>query len=117
KIKAISENVDENDLPDDVAGLKEYHRKLTLGLTLPNATDKNKNRLDNNSQAEKENIPYKDIVDYLNEKAERQFKMIDKTKTLIKSRWNEGQRLDDFKKVIDIKIKHANDPNNLFNSK
>lgn len=62
-----------------------------------------------------EDIPYKEIVDYLNEKAGRQFRLVDKTKTLIKARWNEGQRLDDFKKVVDIKIKHANDSNNLFN--
>lgn len=62
-----------------------------------------------------EDIPYKEIVDYLNEKAGRQFRLVDKTKMLIKARWNEGQRLDDFNKVVDIKIKHANDSNNLFN--
>lgn len=72
---------------------------------------------DNNSQVEKENIPYADIITYLNDKAERNFKVIDKHKSLIKARWNEGQKLEDFKKVIDVKIKHANDPNNLFDSK
>ena len=72
--------------------------------------------LNNKETVEKlEDIPYKEIVDYLNEKAGRQFRLVDKTKTLIKARWNEGQRLDDFKKVVDIKIKHANDSNNLFN--
>ena len=71
---------------------------------------------DNNSRAE-EKIPYKEIIDYLNEKAERSFKPVEKHKSLIKSRWNEGQRLDDFKKVIDIKVKHAKDTTNFFDGK
>lgn len=72
--------------------------------------------IDNESQKE-EKLPYKDIIDYLNERADRQFKIVDKTKTLIKTRWNEGQRLIDFKKVIDIKVKHANDTSDFFDSK
>lgn len=47
-------------------------------------------------------IPYKEIIDYLNEKANKKFKSsTSKYQTLIKARWNEGQRLDDFKKVVD----------------
>lgn len=72
---------------------------------------------DSNSQVEKESIPYKDIINYLNEKAGRQYKTVEKHKTLIKARWNEGQRLEDFKKVIDIKVKHADDPTNYFDGK
>lgn len=50
-------------------------------------------------------IPYKLIIDYLNEKAERQFKHTpNKTQTLIRARWAEGFKLDDFKRVIDIKV-------------
>lgn len=49
-------------------------------------------------------IPYKEIIDYLNEKAGKQFKHnTGKSKRCIEARWNEGFRLDDFKKVIDIK--------------
>lgn len=70
---------------------------------------------DNNSRSE--SIPYKEIIDYLNEKSGRSFKPVDKHKTLIRARWNEGQGLDDFKKVVDIKVKHANDPKNFFDAK
>ena len=47
-------------------------------------------------------IPYKEIISYLNEKANKKFKpATSKYQTLIKARWNEGQRVEDFKKVID----------------
>lgn len=50
-------------------------------------------------------IPYKTIIEYLNDKADRKYKhSTGKTKTLIKARWNEGFTLDDFKTVIDKKV-------------
>ena len=50
-------------------------------------------------------IPYKEIIDYLNQKASSKYKHTSKkTQTLIKARINEGFVLDDFKKVIDIKV-------------
>lgn len=52
---------------------------------------------------DKEKIPYSDIIKYLNEATSKSFKITQKWKDLIKARWNEGQRLDDFKKVIDVK--------------
>ncbi len=52
---------------------------------------------------DKEKIPYSDIIKYLNEATSKSFKVTQKWKDLIKARWNEGQRLDDFKKVIDVK--------------
>lgn len=49
-------------------------------------------------------IPYKEIIDYLNKKANKHFKHnTGKSKRCIEARWNEDFRLDDFKKVIDIK--------------
>ncbi|RNA67199.1 hypothetical protein EBO34_17200 [Alteribacter keqinensis] len=49
-------------------------------------------------------IPFVDIVDYLNEKTESKYKATTrKTKELIKARWTEGHRLEDFKTVIDHK--------------
>ncbi|WP_244325251.1 conserved phage C-terminal domain-containing protein [Dolosigranulum pigrum] len=49
-------------------------------------------------------IPYAEIVDYLNEKANRQFKSTTKkTQSLIKARLNEGWEVEDFKTVIDKK--------------
>jgi len=52
------------------------------------------------------NIPYKEIIEYLNDKADRNFNY--KTKLYrkkIRARWQEGMRLEDFKHVIDVKVK------------
>ena len=55
---------------------------------------------------EEEDIPYKEIISYLNEKANRNYRPnIQKNKTLIKARWSEGFRLDDFIHVIDTMVK------------
>lgn len=49
-------------------------------------------------------IPYQDIINYLNQKTGAHYKPSSKAnQRLIKARWNEGYRLDDFKKVIDNK--------------
>lgn len=51
-----------------------------------------------------DSIPYKEIIDYLNQKANKKFKHTSqKTQTLIKARFKEKFTLDDFKQVIDIK--------------
>lgn len=51
-----------------------------------------------------ENIPYKEIVDYLNLKTNKKFGSSGKaTKDLIKARYNDKFTLEDFKTVIDIK--------------
>lgn len=56
----------------------------------------------NNKESNKETIPYKKIIDYLNEKTGKSFSSkTKKTKDLISARWNEGKRLDDFISVID----------------
>lgn len=58
----------------------------------------------NNTSNNTLNIPYEEIVDYLNKKADKNYRhTTKKTRSLIKARWDEGFRLDDFKKVIDIK--------------
>lgn len=49
-----------------------------------------------------DNIPYVEIVDYLNEKTDSKFKSKARaTREKIKARWNEGYRTDEFKQVID----------------
>jgi uncharacterized phage protein (TIGR02220 family) len=59
---------------------------------------------DEESQTQKETIPYKTIVEYLNKKANRDFKHSRQaTKRLIKARFNEGFTEDDFLDVIDLK--------------
>ena len=50
-------------------------------------------------------IPYSEIINYLNSKAETNFKSSsDNTKTSIRARWNNGFRLEDFFSVIDVKV-------------
>ena len=49
-------------------------------------------------------IPYKEIIDYLNAKAKRQFRYGKANQRHITARWNEGYRLEDFKRVIDTKV-------------
>lgn len=80
--------------------LESPKQDVTLHETLRNATDIDK-ELD--IDKDKEYIPYAEIIKYLNEKSEKNYKhTASKTKQLIKARWNEGHKLDDFKKVIDI---------------
>lgn len=62
-------------------------------------------------------IPYKKIIDYLNEKTGRTFRNVESNKKLIRARWHEGYQLDDFKKVIDNKMIDANDSKSYFDGK
>lgn len=62
--------------------------------------------IDNNiySPAKQDNVPYKEIINYLNLKANTNYKhTTKKTKDCIKARINEGFTLEDFKIVIDNK--------------
>ena len=53
-----------------------------------------------------DNIPYKEIIDYLNSKTRKNYRdNVQKNRSLIKARWSEGYRLDDFKQVIDNMVK------------
>lgn len=55
---------------------------------------------------EPDNIPYKEIIDYLNSKTGKNYRdNVQKNRSLIKARWSEGYRLDDFKQVIDNMVK------------
>ena len=58
----------------------------------------------NKSKEDKDIVPYSKIVDYLNSVLNSQYRSsTSKTRDLIKARWNEGFRLEDFKTVIDKK--------------
>ena len=70
--------------------------------------------------------PYHEIINYLNQKALKKFKLVDSTKRLIDARLNENFDLDDFYKVIDnqcskwLKDDKMNDylrPQTLFGTK
>lgn len=51
-----------------------------------------------------EKIPYKKILDYLNQKTGKHYRNVPTNQELIRARWNEGYTFDDFKKVIDNKV-------------
>lgn len=69
-----------------------------------NKNVKENNTKDLNNTSNNTLIPYVEIVTYLNDVAGKNYRSTtQKTKDLIKARWNEGFRLDDFKKVIDTK--------------
>ena len=57
----------------------------------------------NNTMSDKSDdvIPYSEILEYLNKKTNREFRNVESNKKLIRARWNEGYKLDDFKTVID----------------
>lgn len=86
----------------DVENPKLQSTNITKDLSLQSIEGTNKKH----SPADAEPpIPFKEIVDYLNGKADRHFRhSTDKTKRLIKARCNEGFEVEDFKKVIDIKV-------------
>lgn len=68
--------------------------------------DSNTNNNDNNDINENNdnNIPYAEIINYLNQRANRNFKSTSQaTQRHISARWNEGFGLEDFKEVIDKK--------------
>lgn len=64
-----------------------------------------KNSIDNNIYSPAKAEQCKEIIDYLNLKANTNYKYTtSKTQTLIKARCNEGFIIDDFKRVIDNKV-------------
>lgn len=110
---------EEKDIPDDLEALKKEVEKPNVSLTLPNATEVRGKKLEERSKKidvrskkntlsgsdEPDRVPYAEITDYLNKKAGSQFRSsTKKTQSLIKARYAEGFNLDDFKKVIDIKV-------------
>lgn len=56
------------------------------------------------SPVNEEKIPFAEIIDYLNKKTDSHYKNVAGNQKLIKARWHEGYRLNDFKLVIDNKI-------------
>lgn len=89
-----------------ITNLKNYQlkelstkSKYNVGLSPDHASEKNKTE-----SKKQEQIPYAEIIDYLNKKAGTHYRASSKaTQRLIKARWNEGFKPEDFKKVIDVK--------------
>lgn len=90
-----------------------------------NSITNNNIKKDNMSSSEK--VPYKKIIDYLNKITESRFsEKSSDTQKHIRARWNEGNTLDDFISVINVKTKQWIDnpemakylrPSTLFSAK
>lgn len=105
-------------LYQDFEGLGDVNPELKAERTQNEPRTKaertqNKNNNGNNgNNGNKYNIPYVEIVEYLNKTANKKYRTsTQKTQSLIRARWNEGFRLEDFKNVIDKKVyEWKNDP-------
>ena len=120
KLRELGVNVDEQGFTDDVDKLKDMYENLeqepNVRLTLANETEVRSKKLEERSKkkevnkdhstAKAERIPFKEIIDYLNDQTGRRYSHnANKNQDLIKARWNEGFRVDDFKQVVDTKVK------------
>lgn len=62
---------------------------------------------------EKEEIPYKEVIEYLNDKADKNFRNVESNNKHIRARFNEGYNLKDFEKVIDVKTSQWKNDENM----
>lgn len=85
-----------------------YTTKFNTGIKQSltnNINDNIINKLDNIIEL-KDNVPYKEVVDYLNNSAGTNYRASSKkTRELIKARINEGYTLEDFRVVIEKKTR------------
>ena len=86
---------------------QQANNRLTTGEQQANTdkkVKKGKKKDISTNPVPKNGVPYSDIISHLNDKANTKYQPgSNATQRLIKARWNEGFRLDDFKKVIDSK--------------
>lgn len=76
---------------------QQYHR-------LPETTTETTTENNMSGTKPDESIPFKEIIEYLNEKTDNSYKpSAEGNKKFIRARWHEGNSLDDFKMVIDYK--------------
>lgn len=95
--------------------INNYDKYQQNGCESDKQPTSNRQATDNKQECKEyknNNIPFSDIISYLNLKAGTKYRTTTKvTVTKIRARWNEGFRLDDFKKVIDVKTeKWLRDP-------
>lgn len=98
-VKSISIQINSSECKKDDIQVNDYNHlsRCTQNKHLQNKTIQN------------DDISFDEIINYLNLKTGKNFKSsITSTRKLIISRFEEGFTLDDFKKVIDIKVKNWN---------
>lgn len=85
---------------------QQYHRLPETTTETTTYTDEQAESLPEEMQEKekKDKIPYKKILEYLNEKTGKHYRNVPTNQELIRARLNEGYTFDDFKKVIDNKV-------------
>ena len=101
--------------------------EFNLNRPIPETTTENTTDTKTTLSRNSTHTPYKEIIDYLNEKTGRKYKHTAKVnQRVIKARMNEGYTLEDFKTVIDkkfdkwnndVKMKEFLRPETLFSTK
>ena len=90
-----------------IAKYREKQKQLANSNVTCNVTVTHGNALDKEEEIDKEediyNIcPIKEIIEYLNSATGKSYRyQSSSNKKILQARWNEGYKLDDFKKVID----------------
>lgn len=100
---------------------EETEQSLTVKYTnnhnnINTDTDAFKNAIGNppNVNNVKDKVPYKEVIEYLNEKTGKKFNYTAKgNRKFISARYNEGNSLDDFKYVIDVKVADWNNDKHM----
>lgn len=75
-----------------------------IDIEIDKEIDKDTDKDTDTDKEEAGHIPFKEIIDYLNEKADKRFRSVESNNKHIRARYNEGYELEDFKQVIDIKV-------------
>ncbi len=79
----------------DIEEDKELDKEKELEIINASSSDESDTKV---------SIPYQEILDYLNEKAKKNFNYkAEAHRKLIRARWNEGYTVENFKTVIDNK--------------
>ncbi|PFR72894.1 replication protein [Bacillus cereus] len=87
-----------------IVGMEPDKMSESLTENTTEITTLKDNTSSDQKERSKDNVPYEDIVSYLNEKVGKSFKHTTaKTRSLIKARFKDGFTMNDFKQVIDIK--------------
>ena len=82
--------------------LKRHRKRQSV---TPKEKDKEKEK-EEEKEEEKDGIPYREIIEDLNVKTGKEYRSSSEgTKNKIRARWNEGFRLEDFKRVHDAMVK------------
>lgn len=107
-----SQDIQEDKQEDTQRANRGQTKGKQRATTKNDKNDKNDKKYIDIDIVESDHIPYKEIVDYLNQRCGTSYRHTTrKTRDLIRARWKEGFKLDDFYMVIDKKAAEwQNDP-------